>query len=62
MKAWKRGSLLAISSLMAVVLAGNVWAAEERTKISSVTLTVESTIEAGGEDGDVSVTGGFRQL
>ena len=56
MKLWKKGSLIMVSGLLAAALAGSAWAAEERTKISQITLTVESTIEAGNEDGDVSIT------
>ncbi len=57
MRQWKR-SLIAATGAMAltVLLAGGAWAAEDRTKISSITLTLGSSIEAGSEDGDVTAS------
>lgn len=57
MKKWKKGlSLILSTGLLAAAFAGSAWAAEERTKISSVTLTIDSSIEAGEDEGDVDVT------
>lgn len=57
MKLWKRGlSLIVGAGLISLVLAGSALAAEEREKISQITLTIESSIEAGSDSSDVSVT------
>lgn len=57
MKRWKKGLALLVSTgLLAAALAGSALAAESRTKISSVTLTVDSSIEAGDDGGAVDVT------
>ena len=53
---WRKSLVLAVSSgMLAALLAGNAFAAEERTKISQVTLTVNSSIEAGNDSSDVTV-------
>lgn len=57
MKLWKRGlPILLGAGLLTVFCAGNVLAAETRTKITSVTLTIDSDIEAGADSGSVDVT------
>ncbi len=57
MRLWKKGlSVILTAGLLAAMTAGSAWAAEERTKISSVTLTVSSSIAVGDESGDVNVT------
>lgn len=56
MKLWKKGAALFLSaSMMASSFAGTAFA-ETRTKISSIKLNVESSIEVGGDSSDVSVT------
>lgn len=45
-------------SMLASVFAGTAMAAEEREKISSIELTVDSHVEVGDESGDVTVTAG----
>lgn len=57
MRLWKRGMTAMLgASLLAALCAGNAFAAESRTKISSVTLTISSDIEAGDDSGSVDVT------
>ena len=57
MKLWKKGlSMMVGASLMASVFAGSALAAEDREKITSVSLTIDSSIEAGDDSCDVSVT------
>lgn len=59
MKLWKKRLALAVSAgLMAAVFAGTALAAESRTKISKIELTVDSDIQAGEDSGDVNVTAG----
>lgn len=57
MRLWKRG-LTAIlgASLLAALCAGNAFAAEDRTKITSVKLTISYDIEAGDDSGSVDAT------
>lgn len=50
-------SVLSVS-MLAAAFAGTAMAAEEREKISSVELTVDSNVEVGDESGDVIVTTG----
>lgn len=57
MKLWKKSLTIAMSAgMLAALLAGNAMAAESRTKISSVTLTVDSDIQTGDDSGSVNVT------
>ncbi len=57
MKQWKKEWLrIGGVCLLTIALAGNVLAAEERTKINQVSLRVQSSIQAGGDSSDVSVT------
>lgn len=57
MKVWKKGlSMMIGASLMASVFAGSALAAEDREKITSVSLTIDSSIEAGDDNCDVTVT------
>ena len=57
MKQWKKGlSAMICAGLLAAVCAGSALAAEKRTPITSVKLNVESDIQAGSEDGEVTVT------
>lgn len=57
MRLWKKGlSVAAGVSLMTALAAGTAMAAEEREKISDITLNIESSIEAGSDGGDVNVT------
>ncbi|MDD3251479.1 MAG: hypothetical protein PHV18_02845 [Lachnospiraceae bacterium] len=57
MRLWKKGlSVMMGAGILAALLAGTAFAAESRTKISSVTLTVDSAIETGDDSGDVTVT------
>ncbi len=57
MKTWKKQISLWIGAgLMAMALTGTALAAESRTKITKVDLTIDSDIEAGEDSGDVSVT------
>ncbi|MDO4268806.1 MAG: hypothetical protein Q4C73_10065 [Eubacteriales bacterium] len=57
MRLWKRTLALALGAgLLAAAPAGNAMAAEDRTKITSISLTVDSSIEAGEDSGDVSIT------
>ena len=57
MKTWKKGLALAMSAgLIAAAFAGTAMAAETRTKITKLDLTVDSDIEAGQDSGDVSVS------
>ncbi|MCI8765255.1 MAG: hypothetical protein HFG58_11930 [Lachnospiraceae bacterium] len=60
MRVWKRGlSLTLCAGMLAMLMAGNAMAAkEERTKISQVSLTVKSSIEAGNDNSDVTVEAG----
>ena len=59
MNLWRKSLMLAVSSgMLATLLAGNALAAEERTKISQVTLTINSSIEAGNDSSDVTVEAG----
>lgn len=57
MKLWKKGfSMVMAASLMAAAFTGSAMAAEDRTKITKVDLTVDSNIETGDDMGDVNVT------
>lgn len=57
MRLWKKGlSTVVGAGMMTALIAGTAMAAEERTKISEITLNVESSIEAGSDGGDVVVT------
>lgn len=57
MKLWGKWlSAAAGAGLLAAVLAGNALAAEEREKISDISLEIESLIEAGKDGSDVNVT------
>ena len=57
MKKWRKGLAAALSTgLLAMALTGNALAAEERTKISQVSLNIESLIEAGKDGSDVNVS------
>lgn len=57
MKLWKKGlSMMLGASLLATLFAGSALAAETRTKISSVSITIDSSIEAGDDTSDVNVT------
>lgn len=57
MKKWKQGlSVMMGVGMLAAACAGTAFAAEARTKISSIDLTVESNIETGDDSGDVTVT------
>lgn len=57
MKAFQKGLTVVLSaSMLAALCAGSAMAAEERTKISSVSLTIESDIEAGEDSGSVTAT------
>ena len=57
MKKWRKGLAAALSTgLLAMALTGNALAAEERTKISEVSLNIESLIEAGKDGSDVNVS------
>lgn len=57
MKLWRKGlSLAAGAALLTAALAGSAWAAEDRTKITQVSLTVDSSIAAGDDTSDVNVT------
>ncbi len=59
MRLWKKGlSIMAGAGLLASVFAGSALAAEEREKISSIDLTIDSSIEAGSDNCDVSVAAG----
>ncbi len=57
MKKWKKGLLVLLSaSMMTAAFAGTAMAAEDREKISDIELTIESSIEAGDDSSDVTVT------
>lgn len=57
MKLWNKGlSVLVCAGLLAAACSGMALAAEKRTPITSVKLEVESGIQAGSEDGEVTVT------
>lgn len=57
MKIWRKGMALLLSAgMMGTLFAGTSMAAEDREKISSYRLNVESSIEVGGDSSDVSVT------
>lgn len=57
MRLWKRELTVILGAgLLAALCAGTAFAAEERTKISSVSLTINSDIEAGDDSGSVDVT------
>lgn len=57
MKMWrKRLALIMCAGLIAAAFAGTALAAETRTKISKIELTVESDIQAGEDSGSVNVT------
>lgn len=57
MKNWKQGlSVLLAAGMMATAFTGTAMAAEDRTKISSIKLKIESSIEAGDDGCDVTVT------
>ncbi len=57
MRLWKRGLTVVLgASLLAALCTGTAFAKEDREKISSVTLTVDSDIEEGEDSGNVNVT------
>lgn len=57
MMLWKKGmKVMTSAGILAVVFAGTAMAAEERTKITSIELTIDSDVQVGDESGDVSVT------
>ena len=57
MMLWKKGLAMALSAgMLAAMATGTALGAETRTKISSVTLTIDSNVEVGDESGDVNVT------
>ncbi|MCC8059442.1 MAG: hypothetical protein LIO81_01145 [Clostridiales bacterium] len=57
MRLWQRGlTAMAVAGLLMTVTVGSAFAAEDRTEITSVTLTISSSIEAGDDSSDVSVT------
>ncbi len=58
MRLWKKGlTVLAGVGVLMSLCAGTAMA-EDREKISSVTLTIDSDVEAGSEEGNVSATAG----
>ena len=57
MMLWKKGMrVVAGAGILAAVFAGTAMAAEERTKITSIELIIDSDVQVGDESGDVSVT------
>lgn len=57
MKLWKKKIAAWLSVCFAATsFAGTAWAAEDRTKISSIRLNIESSIEVGIDSQDVTVT------
>lgn len=57
MRLWKKGmAALVAACVMGSAFVGTALAAEERTKITSVRLNVESSIAVGDDSGNVSVT------
>lgn len=52
----KKGAALMLTICMTAALAMNVWAAESRTKITSIRLKISSSIEAGSSDDDIEIT------
>lgn len=59
MRKCKKNLIMAVgAAMLATVSVSSAWAAENREKISSISLTISSSFEAGSEDGDVSVTSG----
>lgn len=57
MKLWKKGlSLMMGASLLAAAFAGTALAAETRTKIAKLDVTIESDIKAGEDTGNVNAT------
>lgn len=57
MRLWKKGmAAMVLASMMAVSLVGTALAAEDRTKITSIRLNVDSSISVGDDSGSVSVT------
>lgn len=57
MRLWKKGmAVLMAACMMGAAFAGTALAAEDRTKITSVRLNVESSISVGDDSGSVSVT------
>ena len=62
MKLWKKGLSAVLGvGLLATVFAGSAWAAEERTKITNISLSVSSSIEAGDDNSNVSVTSNDKE-
>ena len=53
---WNVLYLLVWAYVLAAVFAGTAMAAEERTKITSIELIIDSDVQVGDESGDVSVT------
>ena len=49
-------SVLLATSMMTAAFAGTAMAAEDREKITKVKLNIDSSIEAGDDSGDVTVT------
>lgn len=57
MKLWKKGlSLMMGASLLAAAFAGTAMAAETRTKIAKLDVTIEADIQAGEDTGNVNAT------
>ena len=57
MKLWKKGMAAFLSAgMLATTFSGTALAAEDRTKITKIYLTVDSSIEVGDDNSDVSVT------
>lgn len=52
----KSGALPLLALCLTVVMSVSAWAAEDRTKITSIRLSISSSIEAGSYDGDIDVT------
>lgn len=57
MKKWKKGlSIFMAAGMLTTVFTGTAMAAESREKITSVKLYIDSSIEAGDDSSDVTVT------
>ncbi len=57
MRLWRKGLTVMLGAgMLAALFAGTTWAAEDREKITNVSLTVSSSIEAGGDNSNVNVT------
>jgi hypothetical protein len=56
MREWKKAaSILLSAGMMASMFSGSVWASESRSKISSVTLTIDADVTVGESGGSISV-------